>query len=146
MRRAIVRSVKLTVNRAEEEMLRVVRVNDERAHVAAHRACNLPIHRMRGGIRRRADVIEFIGGAARVQRKRSAEAQGQEQGQEFFHQRVYPFHARLLMMQRAARGRRTLLLLLEKSRESKPQTVGCGRLLRRWLKTLAKKATRAMSR
>src|SRR5437870_5733988 len=37
-------SIKLTVERAEIKALRVLRVKDERAHIAARRACASPVH------------------------------------------------------------------------------------------------------
>src|ERR1043165_739320 len=42
--RAVCRSVNLTVERPEVEARGIVRVNDERAHVAARRACRAPVH------------------------------------------------------------------------------------------------------
>ena len=50
----------------EVEMLRVVRVYGERAHVAAHRACDLPVHGARGSVGRGGEVIgPFVRGRAR---------------------------------------------------------------------------------
>src|SRR5438105_686831 len=41
---AIRRSVNLAVERPEVEMLWVIRINDERAHVSARWACRAPVH------------------------------------------------------------------------------------------------------
>src|SRR5205085_3352662 len=43
---AVRRGVHLSVERAEIETLRIVRVNDERTHVAARRAGHTPVHRI----------------------------------------------------------------------------------------------------